>query len=1497
MRPHVRHRVRQVHERTKPGRRSPVLATLIALLMAVPAASAQLPIEDDCQDVVVEIEPLNPTSADLIHVSVHGVQGGEVYVDWSLTDDAGNVMQAGSAFREANDDDAYYLDPLGPFVRDHDFATTVAVSFPDDSFCEEVAGPLVHILNAAPVGDFAHEPSSFHRGDPVAFTATDLVDADGDPITASWQLDGVPIFSGEAFSTTFEDLDSHTVALKLDDGIDTSLITRTVAAANRAPVVSSVAVQPTQVIRNQDFALTWEMSDGDQLLGYDALTPSAIIGPGDPDPVFPAGPSISANLDQPGTQPLVARASDGIEMATLSSTVTVLDRLAPDLNPIQAGAPHQTLHVPEDTGVLSTERDGPFLHHEWPAANATALAARFDWAATNGVSIITVASPSYSATPELHAAARDAHAAGALIVVAAPSAPDGAFGITGLSASPDVLTLAYGPNANDVMTTCGPAPELTPKPNLAVPATNEATALAAAHSMLVELVAAGVSDPLVLRTMLTAAASAADPFRTGAGMVHETPAEAPLLPVIPLTSYLDFGVVNDVRPQGTNLGVLNLNGLNVRLERLFGASPPQDLVTIRVDSEFHYFPDIMESGFAALACADEPLPTYHLTAPLVADVPPASINVTPLAPDVAALADAVNEMYEIIDPHLAANDFTTGLTLEEWDELDNAARRIENASAGLAAPDAEALPAEMDEIKRGALDACAVLEDQEACQKAHAIVAVADALAEHIESTIGAIHEVADTTTLEYRTDPARTKTAPRGLYLGYTTITTEGAGQAGTTPGSQPAPMRVLTALLLTGTTSVEVTYPGGSPVVGTTVEASAKPPIATPLSSPVDPVSNLFVTIPSGYHALTDSAGRVTLPYLAPIMVQDDATSSYLWHLGAYYDAPLVFDADSGAERMSMVTEPVSEQGLFGPSSTQLAMSIGRPLASGVSEFVLENLEARVAPDSFNEARALLARHVSENVELAVPTGVYSRVVDELMGDQWHTGTLDEGTLGTVDAALAEPLGGFNDAHEATQDAMASCPIFVETTCDLAPIFAPPSGGWLWTADGPTLRGVSVHGMSAGIGRYTFPLPDAEHIQLGLDVAVGPDTRGLAFMVVTMDEATTEELDGYLEEVFQYDATDPDPTRLQDTVHALHWFVLQHGHMARLLPLSESAASVAVGSEAGAGLLPGAPVDFGRGTTHSVATEFTLEGRETDHGSLTLIVLPALVGPASGSESGPGPGTVTQAGPLGGAISLDTTMRMLAFKPVEPTATGGFSFANAGRDTQAETWQTIVAVATGDGVLLDGVPAQSALRATPPATSGVALDFAPFETLWQEAQTMDDAGARTYAMTPARPVHVATANDESTCWYDPYFPSSVYEQVVDPRYDGWCVIVEGRLEVQVEPDEPPSAEGGAGLRVYRPHTLFYGEDHAALGQALGEPAGWLGATVPSYQTRWAPQDIAAAGANHDFVVLDAETLAASGPTVWVESEPLALDDAAYPVPVQPWYHEGGSSWPPLPW
>ncbi len=205
---------------------------------------------------------------------------------------------------------------------------TIAVAVGDETTGKNpvIASQNVLVQNAAPVAAIAQDPAAPVTGDQVTISSAST-DADGDPLTCAWDLDGDGTFErpGCSVSRTFAKAGTIDVALRVSDGISADTAMRTVAIANRPPV-ASIAVSPAAPLTGDDVTLDGRGSgdpDGTIVAGAWDLD-----GDGEFDDA--AGPVATATFDTPGPHTVSLRVvDDNGATAEASAEIAVAQGAAP----------------------------------------------------------------------------------------------------------------------------------------------------------------------------------------------------------------------------------------------------------------------------------------------------------------------------------------------------------------------------------------------------------------------------------------------------------------------------------------------------------------------------------------------------------------------------------------------------------------------------------------------------------------------------------------------------------------------------------------------------------------------------------------------------------------------------------------------------------------------------------------------------------------------------------------------------------------------------------------------------------------------------------------------------------------------------------------------------------------------------------------------------------------------------------------------------------------
>src|SRR5205823_6247157 len=101
-------------------------------------------------------------------------------------------------------------------------------------------GPVAATKNRPPTGAISWTPDQPHSGDTVTFTAQ-ATDPDGDPITATWDLDGDGTFeaTGTTVTSRWTSRGIRPVTLKLTDARGAfTIVRRPIEILNAAPVAA-----------------------------------------------------------------------------------------------------------------------------------------------------------------------------------------------------------------------------------------------------------------------------------------------------------------------------------------------------------------------------------------------------------------------------------------------------------------------------------------------------------------------------------------------------------------------------------------------------------------------------------------------------------------------------------------------------------------------------------------------------------------------------------------------------------------------------------------------------------------------------------------------------------------------------------------------------------------------------------------------------------------------------------------------------------------------------------------------------------------------------------------------------------------------------------------------------------------------------------------------------------------------------------------------------------
>ncbi len=262
--------------------------------------------------------------------------GGALTYSWSFGDGTvGNGPNPTHAYAEAGN-----------------YTVTLVVN--DGALNSPPATTTVTIFNQAPVAN-AGGPYSGYRNQAIGFNGAGSNDADGDPLTYSWNFGDGSTGTGAAPSHAYAASGSYTVTLIVHDGfVNSTSATATVNVQNRAPVAN--AGGPYTGYRNAPVAFAGSGTDPDG----DALSYGWSFGDG----TTGTGPTPTHTYSALGSYSAVLVASDGeASSSPATATVTILNR-----PPVANAGPDQTVRKETTTrlnGTGSSDPDGTITGYLW----------------------------------------------------------------------------------------------------------------------------------------------------------------------------------------------------------------------------------------------------------------------------------------------------------------------------------------------------------------------------------------------------------------------------------------------------------------------------------------------------------------------------------------------------------------------------------------------------------------------------------------------------------------------------------------------------------------------------------------------------------------------------------------------------------------------------------------------------------------------------------------------------------------------------------------------------------------------------------------------------------------------------------------------------------------------------------------------------------------------------------------------------------------------------
>ena len=183
-------------------------------------------------------------------------------------------------------------------------------------------------VNTPPVAKLTG-PSSANRVTPVSFDGSGSSDADGDPLTYEWQIDGPMAMAGTSptLPVTLGKLGNYNVTLTVSDGQATASATKTVSVQNLTPTVNAGPAQTVQ--QKSAVSLVGSASDADGTIvsyKWQQLSGPAVVlkGANSPTATF-AAPSLGKSTSETLTFRLQVVDNDG-GVGSATTSVTVVKR-------------------------------------------------------------------------------------------------------------------------------------------------------------------------------------------------------------------------------------------------------------------------------------------------------------------------------------------------------------------------------------------------------------------------------------------------------------------------------------------------------------------------------------------------------------------------------------------------------------------------------------------------------------------------------------------------------------------------------------------------------------------------------------------------------------------------------------------------------------------------------------------------------------------------------------------------------------------------------------------------------------------------------------------------------------------------------------------------------------------------------------------------------------------------------------------------------------------
>lgn len=243
------------------------------------------------------------------------------------------------------------------------YPVTLVVS--DGTLTSAPATTTVTVTNRAPVAN-PGGPYNGYRNQAITMNGAGSSDADGDPLSYSWDFGDGTTGTGPTPSHVYAASGSYTITLVVNDGfIDSTSVTTTAIVENRAPTAN--AGGPYTSYRNTPVTFAGSGTDPDG----DALSFGWSFGDGSTG----TGPSPTHSYSSLGSYPVVLVVNDGeVNSNPASTTVTILNQ-----SPVANAGPDQTVRKETTVrlnGTGSSDPDGTIASYRWRQVSGTTVRLR-----------------------------------------------------------------------------------------------------------------------------------------------------------------------------------------------------------------------------------------------------------------------------------------------------------------------------------------------------------------------------------------------------------------------------------------------------------------------------------------------------------------------------------------------------------------------------------------------------------------------------------------------------------------------------------------------------------------------------------------------------------------------------------------------------------------------------------------------------------------------------------------------------------------------------------------------------------------------------------------------------------------------------------------------------------------------------------------------------------------------------------------------------------------